>query len=356
MALVAAGPRAIALDRAALWSRLREAFGDDAAFADVQDGRVGLISDYGVVLPPGAVPAIAAAVAELHDAVNAPDLRRAQLAANGWPEDAVPQSGPLCFDFHLTADGPRLIEINTNPGGLLIAAALARAAGQAADVEDAALAFAGGGQRVAIVDEAPQSQFLWPEFLLYQALFRRAGLVAEIHDAAGFDPVGFDAIYNRLTDFRLERPEHAMLAQAWRAGGVVLTPDPFAHAALSDKRLLVELSRRSALVPPTRVMTEEDWQHRRHLFFKPMRGHAAKAVYRGDKISRTTWESLPRGGTIAQDYVPPSRLEVAGAEPLKCDLRAFALDGRLVLLTARLYRGQATNFRTPGGGFAPILA
>lgn len=360
MALVAAGPRAVALDRAALWRDLRDAFADDAAFAAVQDGRTGLISDYGVALPPGAVPAIAAAVAALHDAVNAPDLRRAQLAANGWPGDAAPHAGPLCFDFHLTADGPRLIEINTNPGGLLIAAALARAAGQAADVEGAALAFAGGGSRVAIVDETPPSQFLWPEFLLYQALFRRAGLTAEIHDAAGFDPAGFDAIYNRLTDFRLERPEHAALAQAWRTGKVVLTPDPFAHAALSDKRLLVELSRRSPLVPPTRVMTEDDWDRRRHLFFKPMRGHAAKAVYRGDKISRATWDNLPRGATIAQDYVPPSRLEVPGAElgaePLKCDLRAFALDGRLVLLTARLYRGQATNFRTPGGGFAPILA
>lgn len=356
MALIATGPRAVALDRAALWSRLRDVFADEAAFATLQDGRTGLISDYGVVLPPGAAPAIAAAVAELHDAINAPDLRRAQLAANGWPEDAVPQSGPLCFDFHLSADGPRLIEINTNPGGLLIAAALARAAGQAAEVEGAALAFAGGGSRVAIVDEAPQSQFLWPEFLLYQALFRRVGLVVEIHDAAGFDPAGFDAIYNRLTDFRLERPEHAALAQAWRDGRVKLIPDPFAHAALSDKRLLVELSRRSPLVPPTRVMTEDDWDHRRHLFFKPMRGHAAKAVYRGDKISRATWDTLPRGGTIAQDYVPPSRLDVPGAEPLKCDLRAFALDGRLVLLTARLYRGQATNFRTPGGGFAPILA
>jgi len=356
MALVATGPRAVALDRAALWSRLQAAFGDDSAFAALQDGRSGLISDYAVVLPPGAMFDIAAAVADLHDAINAPDLRRAQLAANGWPEDAVPQSGPLCFDFHLTADGPRLIEINTNPGGLLIAAALARAAGQAADVRGAALAFTGGGSRVAIVDEAPQSQFLWPEFLLYQALFRSAGLKADICDPAGLDPFLVDAVYNRLTDFRLERPEHAALAQAWRAGWVKLIPDPFAHAALSDKRLLVELSRRSSLVPPTRVMTEEDWDHRRHLFFKPMRGHAAKAVYRGDKISRATWESLPRGGTIAQDYVPPSRLEVAGAEPLKCDLRAFALDGRLVLLTARLYRGQATNFRTPGGGFAPILA
>ena len=350
------GLRAVALDRATLWPRLQRSFGDDAAFAALEDGRTGLISDYAVILQPDTLFAIGAAVAALHDTINASDLRRAQLAANGWPEDAVPRAGLLCFDFHLTADGPRLIEINTNPGGLLIGAALMRAVGQAVDVAGAALAFAGGGSRVAIVDEAPQSQFLWPEFLLYQALFRSAGMRADICDSAGLNPFLVDAVYNRLTDFRLERPEHAALAQAWQAGWVVLTPDPYSHAVWSDKRLLVELSRRSALVPSARVMTEEDWDHRRNLFFKPMRGHAAKAVYRGDKISRATWESLPRGGTIAQEYVPPSLLEVPGAEPLKCDLRAFALNGRLVLLMARLYRGQATNFRTPGGGFAPILA
>ena len=26
------------------------------------------------------------------------------------------------------------------------------------------------------------------------------------------------------------------------------------------------------------------------------------------------------------------------------------------VFTARLYQGQTTNFRTPGGGFAPVLA
>jgi hypothetical protein len=29
--------------------------------------------------------------------------------------------------------------------------------------------------------------------------------------------------------------------------------------------------------------------------------------------------------------------------------------GRVQLISARLYQGQTTNFRTPGGGFAPVL-
>ena len=41
--------------------------------------------------------------------------------------------------------------------------------------------------------------------------------------------------------------------------------------------------------------------------------------------------------------------------PLKLDLRAYVYDGVSQLLAARLYQGQTTNFRTRGGGFAPVL-
>ncbi|HET7160532.1 MAG TPA: hypothetical protein VFI62_16145, partial [Burkholderiales bacterium] len=56
-------------------------------------------------------------------------LREAALA---WaPEiahfDFGPSGGLLGFDFHLGISGPQLIEINTNPGGALLNAVLARA-------------------------------------------------------------------------------------------------------------------------------------------------------------------------------------------------------------------------------------
>ena len=56
--------------------------------------------------------------------------------------------------------------------------------------------------------------------------------------------------------------------------------------------------------------------------------------------------------------MPPSerRLSVAGETvDLKMDLRNYAYRGEVQLVTARLYRGQTTNFRTPGGGFAPVF-
>ncbi len=41
---------------------------------------------------------------------------------------------------------------------------------------------------------------------------------------------------------------------------------------------------------------------------------------------------------------------------MKFDLRAFTYDGAVQWVAARLYQGQTTNFRTPGGGFAPVYS
>ncbi|MDQ5903241.1 MAG: hypothetical protein QG672_830, partial [Pseudomonadota bacterium] len=65
-----------------------------------------------------------------------------------------------------------------------------------------------------------------------------------------------------------------------------------------------------------------------------------------------------QGGYIAQALVPPSerRLQVAGEpQQFKLDLRNYAYAGKVQLVVARLYQGQTTNFRTPGGGFAPVF-
>lgn len=43
------------------------------------------------------------------------------------------------------------------------------------------------------------------------------------------------------------------------------------------------------------------------------------------------------------------------AERRKMDVRLYTYDGQILLTAARLYQGQATNFRTPGSGFAPVF-
>jgi hypothetical protein len=95
------------------------------------------------------------------------------------------------------------------------------------------------------------------------------------------------------------------------------------------------------------------------LFFKPFGGHGGKAVYRGDKVTQRVWSEIVRGGYVAQDFASPGERMVkldGTAERRKTDVRLYTYDGRILLTAARLYQGQVTNFRTPGGGFAPVYA
>jgi hypothetical protein len=368
----------------------------------------------------------------------------AVIASPAW-QDAVWQEKPertrrddcipaVCmgYDFHLDAAGmPWLIEINTNAGGLLLNACLLEAADPAAGRALRATVLAmfqetwrqwqAGRQaprplaRLAIVDDAPGTQYLAPEFMLFQQLFAEAGISAVITDPAslvwhadtgtlhlaGEAHAPFDLIYNRLTDFYLTGPTHGTLSAAWQAESVAITPHPLAHARYADKRHLVRLSddhwlreagipapqRRilRAGIPPAFIVRQtattgatqtlgtehglpEDalWSARKSLFFKPTAGYGSRAVYRGDKLTRKTFTEILAGDYIAQTMKPPgvrphlsSGTDATAPPTLKFDLRAYVFAGKPQCYAARLYQGQTTNFRTPGGGFAlccPIAA
>jgi hypothetical protein len=241
-------------------------------------------------------------------------------------------------------------------------------------------------RRIAIVDDRPAEQYLYPEFLLAQRFFQKHGIAATSADGrelqyengklltAGL-PV--DLVYNRLVDFALDHPEHRALRAAYLDGAVVVTPNPHVHALCADKRNLALLSDQAALrswglpqrmladlpgVPRTVLVTagneQELWKARKTLFFKPAGGHGAKAVYRGDKVTKRVWEEIVRGGYVAQAFAPPGErmIKLDGiAERRKTDIRLYTYDGKILLTAARLYQGQTTNFRTPGGGFAPVF-
>ena len=84
----------------------------------------------------------------------------------------------------------------------------------------------------------------------------------------------------------------------------------------------------------------------------------SKAAYRWDKITRKVWSEILSADYVAQDIVPPSARVISidgGMESLKADLRNYTYEGSVQLIAARLYQGQTTNFRTPGGGFAPVF-
>ena len=364
------------------------------------------------------VAAVAAIVAlpGYRDAV----LRESPAVARqtGGRGDAGPQGVFLGFDFHLDDGVPQLIEINTNAGGAMLNAVLARAQraccpAMAGLVPTAASVDAfertivamfheewrlAGGHRplrsVAIVDEDPQAQYLYPEFLLFQRLFERHGIRARIadpgalavrdgrlwipaqSDAADADfPV--DLVYNRLTDFYLDDPRNAQVRTAFETACAAVTPNPRNYALHADKRRLVWLSdplRLSELGVPTALgrllaahvprtepvgadNADRLWIERRHWFFKPVTGYGARAAYRGDKLTRRVWDEIRAGRYIAQRYAAPAERMVAEGEvALKFDLRAYAYQGGTQWVAARVYQGQTTNFRTPGGGFAAVYS
>ena len=270
-------------------------------------------------------------------------------------------------------------------------------------------------RRIAIVDENPAEQFLAPEFALFKELFEQHGIAAVIADPREFESDGqqllhdgqpVDLIYNRLTDFALDATVNRKIRSIFESGGVVITPHPRAHALYADKRNLMQLSDDAALqalgvdestrqtllagIPKTVAVTPEQgeqfWAERKRWFFKPPAGFGSRAAYRGDKLTKRVFEEILHGGYIAQIIAPPSEhqvtlpplqgegqggdgsnslatphpppslpLEGGGVATMKADIRCYVYAGHIQLVAARLYQGQTTNFRTPGGGFAPVF-
>mgnify|MGYP001198516843 CR=1 FL=1 len=304
------------------------------------------------------------------------------------------------YDFHLAETGPRLIEINTNAGGGLLNTRLLMAHDELTTAQRIEQAFVEmfrdewqlmrGNlplKRIAIVDENPAGQYLAPEFELFRQLFEANGIACVVADPGEFTCDGnrllhrgevIDLIYNRLTDFSLDAAVNANLRAIFDIDGVVVTPHPRAHALYADKRNLMLLSDEATLIeigvpeatrktllagiPHTVAVKAEEgerfWAERKRWFFKIASGFGSRAAYRGDKLTKRVFAEILQGGYIAQEIVPPSEHSVVvedESQLMKADIRAFAYHGAVQMFVARLYQGQTTNFRTPGGGFAPVF-
>jgi len=399
----------LAVDPAQLHARLDAVLAAHGTPAALAQSHPHLFAALPVYVPAADIRAMTRVVEAVEAVVATPAYREAVRA---WAPaiaafDPGSPGGLLGLDFHLGPDGPRLIEINTNPAGILINALLVEAqqlclpsltapAVGTADVGEAAVDVllaewdaqcpTGRSGALAIVDDAPRQQYLYPEFVLFRDRLRARGIDALILDPgelryaggqllAGDRRIGF--VYNRHTDFALAMPALAPLRAAYLDGAVALSPHPFSHALYADKRNLsllgdagflaragIDAAQAAVLVrgvPRTEVVTDANrealWQRRRQLFFKPAGGFGSRASYRGDKLTLKTWEQMAGTDYVAQALVPPSQRHLrADDSPLKIDIRAYAYRGHPLLFAARTWQGQTTNFRTPGGGFAPVLS
>ena len=302
----------------------------------------------------------------------------------------------MSFDFHVSEDDVRLIEINTNAAFATLIWGLSekdnvdlpgvsekfdRSLKQAIMNEAKALNINHLDLRIAIMDERPEEQNAFFEFLLYRELFENWGWDTVICDPSElawdenakelrhdqFGKVNF--VYNRNCDFLFEEVENRHLAEAFSSKKVCFSPNPHEYNLLAHKERLIELSDHNFLstlnLSPesesiikevvlnsftvTSRPKDELWEMRKTLFFKPKQSYGSKAVYRGKSITRKALDTIYSDEFLAQEYFPPAK-----HEGFKYDLRLYTYKDEIQLCAARLYQGQVTNVRSLGGGLATL--
>jgi hypothetical protein len=401
----------VSLDREAMRQSLRQQLADDLLYRMLIEERPHQFAESMVFVAESIIRRQHDIIAAIESVIAMPAYQQRVLAYAPEAAQFTPEAQGVFFgyDFHLSPKkGPQLIEINSNAGGALLNAVLIRAQTDcyksggitlpsAMNPEQAFMAMfveewqAERGMQplrsIAIVDENPSSQFMLPEFLLFKRLFEQHHINTVICDPAELDyrdgtlwhgGTPIDLVYNRLTDFGLEAESLTLLREAYLNKAVVLTPHPRAHALYADKRNLAILTDETALleigvaaeiralllesIAHTTCVLKDDaerlWAARRQLFFKPAKGYGSKAAYRGESITKRVFGEILQGSYVAQTLVRPTEWQLKIENEmvdLKLDLRHFVYKGQTQLLSARLYQGQTTNFRTPGSGFAGVV-
>jgi hypothetical protein len=185
-----------------------------------------------------------------------------------------------------------------------------------------------------------------------------------------------DLVYNRCTDFYFADAAHAALAEAYaaRSGGdhaapvsrtrctrtkdnLVLLSDAATLRSMGAADADIEILTRA--IPRTLRVTQPEqrwWDERKQWFFKPTSGFWQPGVRIAVTRSRAAPSVMSCAATTSQQQIaPPSeRQRGAMAACFKLDVRNYVYDGMTQLMAARLFQGQTTNFRTAGGGFAPV--
>lgn len=292
-----------------------------------------------------------------------------------------PPNAAVCtsFDFHINQENqPELIEINTNAAFLALGLELYQFLNEpvGTDFSDIKLAemfkqeihlCQANPGTVYILDEKPSEQRLYVEFLVYQQVLQKQGFQAQIIDLEDIPHIpNGSLVYNRYTDFYLSDPKSNILKQRYNNGELHLTPHPYEYFTLADKQRQFDWNHFEYNPKPISLLSvydlgtsdkEEIWSMRKKLFFKPKNSYGSKQAYKGSNISRTKFEEIFNAESIAQQFSEPSEIEVVvndQPQKMKYDLRCYVYAGKLQLVMARLYQGQTTNLRTPGGGFAIV--
>lgn len=311
------------------------------------------------------------------------------------------------YDFHLQNNNenknitPKLIEINTNSGGAFLNLCLLNAiykndknnvadklANEFVAMFKNEFAIFSNNQKnlqtIAIVDENPSEQFLYPEFEICQKILAKNNIQTIISSPENLsiqnnnlyynNSIKIDFVYNRLTDFYLRsNAKNNALLTAYQNDFAAISPNPKIYDLYANKNNLINLSNANFLdnlnidnqsknillkhIPKILKVKNNDteylWKQRKNLFFKTAEGYGSKAVYRGDKLTKKVFaEIIESDAYLAQEIIPPSEHLLKNINAvMKADFRCYCYNGKIQLVAARLYQGQTTNFRTENGGF-----
>lgn len=291
------------------------------------------------------------------------------------------------FDFHLTDEGAKLIEVNNDAGGLYSEALkdwlpqpqIEEMPGETS--ERLLGMFPSHWKSIAIVDDEIEEQFMYPEMQAYAELLKEddrevyMGAPEALQlkdDGLYFNGHRLDAIYNRHTDFYLDTEPMQHIRKAYMSGLIQLNPHPRSYALLGDKARMAdwwhegvlesclepdEIQLIRTVVPEIHLMHEYDseqaWAERAGWVFKPAARHGGKGVLLGKSISRKRFDDFNKGETVMQRYVPASLVEI-GDNEFKFDVRLFMQGEKLISLAGRVWQGQVTNFRAEGSGWVSL--
>lgn len=354
-----------------------------------------LLSPFTVELPKSVLKEAQDSVALLFGLRQMPEYQKFYQADLEHLQIADPgnKSIAMSYDFHVNPNNRlKLIEVNTNASFLALGYEMYRAREVTLPVSDFSIQeirrdieteiklqgkSTAKGFRIATIDDHPEQQRLYVEFLVYDEYFKSWGWDSKISDFRSVDISAADFIYNRYTDFLLQEVESAALKENFDSRGVCLSPNPYEYFLLADKQRMIDWSQPdnldtwgvsaaerellSSVVPAcmdiNSELQEDVWAKRKTLFFKPKRAFGSKQSFRGASISRKAFNEIIGHEFIAQEYIPAPEIVFEtpdGPQSFKYDLRCYAYQGRLQLVVARLYQGQVTNLRTLYGGFACV--
>ena len=309
-----------------------------------------------------------------------------------------------CYDFHLDGEVPKLIEINTNAGGfflnydLLKSSTICCSHAQRQSIENIEEKIISMFKNefkktsskelktVAIIDENPETQYLYFDFVLCKNILEKNGIKTfivnskdlQVVDAtAMYNGISIDLVYNRLTDFYFNNEENKKFLPLLESSTTAISPNPNDYILFANKANLLHLQNIDAykdvlshneidILKKTlleTIMVSQDkeeylWGNRKKYFFKPINGYGGRGTYNGKGLTKKVWEYISSNSYIAQETIPANtkNKQIDGKEEsFKFDVRAYTYQGRILLLGARVYQGQTTNFRTLGGGFASVF-